>query len=103
MSPEISPAEAPAPSSGEDSSPESTFPWPFQPESAAPPTTRKGGMALINSNPAVSSPAGGIDFATVRPSSSSAAGEPTVSLLLFLFIFVFEVHTCIFMFSYSVG
>ncbi|XP_054788048.1 uncharacterized protein LOC129293932 [Prosopis cineraria] len=86
MSPDISPTEAPAPapSSGADGSPSSTFPWPFQPASPVPSTTGKGGsgMPFINSNPAVPLPTGEVDSATIRPTPTSADQRPVMIEIL---------------------
>ncbi|KAL4280549.1 hypothetical protein GQ457_03G031940 [Hibiscus cannabinus] len=88
--PELSPAEAPAPTSGGpvvSSSP--AYPWPFRPRqaavspapSASSPVTvpslvpdKGGGIPFINSNPAVPLPTGEVDSATIRPLPTSDHG-----------------------------
>ncbi|KAK4253089.1 hypothetical protein QN277_010909 [Acacia crassicarpa] len=99
MSPDISPTEAPAPSTGADASPSSAFPWPFQPESQGPSTaTGKGssGMPFINSNPAVPLPTGEVDSATIRPSPTSA-DQPTVMIEFEALVFHVAFHSIAFL------
>ncbi|XP_038884501.1 early nodulin-like protein 1 isoform X2 [Benincasa hispida] len=103
LSPQNPPMAAPAPISGGVLPSTPAYPWPFHPRQGAsspspppslPPSAslpftvpeKGGGLAFINSNPAVPLPTGEVDTATIRPLQTSNHGTHRVIMAFPLLI-----------------